>query len=498
MTAITTTISLSTVLLLAFVCRRLVRIYIKPVDIWNIPVDIPDYFIELDREMVAIGQKDAPSKENYRSIFKYFIYGVHAYSSESRARIIYPGVSGTRGSTVEGLEGFARTSVLISAWLAAGRDTIINLEKANAQYDLIEHLCLGLEAGTNPAHPEYWGDICDYDQRTVEAADIALCIWMTRDILFSKLQEENQRKILSWLSQIEEKKIYGGNWLLFRIIVKAILNEMGQYQFEINQDYIEFKSFYIGDGWFEDGKGGAIDYYNAWQMHYMLFWLTKIDPSFDPKFINEVQIKFCKGFQYFISKEGFPAFGRSICYRLAIATPLINMANRYPNNWSGKARRSLDLSWSYFLKNGALNEGRITQGYFSQEEDLLENYSGRASPLWSLRSLVSAYYLKDCHIFWRNIPSRLPIEESSYNIYIPGPELNIEGYQDTSRIVLTRRNSFPSPIFYENTKFRKMSKLRKVMQKLLRRPLRHDNQKTKYGKKKYSSSDLLGDTSKSL
>lgn len=492
MTAFAITIAILIVFLLTLAGRYFVREYIKPVDIWDIPVKIPNYFSELDEEMVSIGEKNDLSKEDYWAIFRYFIYGVHAYSSKSKARIIYPGVSGTRGSTVEGLEGFARSSVLIGAWIAGGRETKIWLDKASTQYDLIEHLRSGLEAGTNPFHPEYWGDINDYDQRIVEAADIALCIWITRDVLFNKLRKKSQHRIQFWLSQIDEKRIYGGNWLLFRIIVKSILNKMGSYQFNVDQDYNEFKSFYVGDGWFGDGKDGAIDYYNAWQMHYMLFWITKICPNYDSLFIKDVQERFGKCFQYFISTAGFPAFGRSICYRLAIATPLIIMAERYPEKWSGKGRRSLDVTWAYFLKNNALSKGGISQGYFKNNENLLENYSGRASSLWSLRSMIIALIIKDNSAFWnKDKEALLPVEKKSYNMAFHSVGIHLIGNRGSREITLKLEKSIMGACDENSGPYKEMTFVHKALQKILKRPLRPSNMNHKYGRATYSNINLF-------
>ncbi|MDQ3138175.1 MAG: DUF2264 domain-containing protein [Gemmatimonadota bacterium] len=39
--------------------------------------------------------------------------------------------------------------------------------------NLIDLIRRGLLSGTDPASPAYWGPITDYDQRMVEAADVA-------------------------------------------------------------------------------------------------------------------------------------------------------------------------------------------------------------------------------------------------------------------------------------------------------------------------------------
>lgn len=474
--------------------RYLIKKYIKPVDIWNIPVNVPSYFEKLDHKIRELGQTRELSNEDYSTIFRYFVHGIHSYSSPLKARIIYPGVSGTRGSAVEGLEGFARTSCMLATWLVAEKNNIIQLDEVGIEYNLLDHLRSGVLAGTDPDSVEYWGDIVDYDQRIVEATDIALCLWITKSILFDKLSTKEKEMIISWLKESCNKKIYGGNWLLFKIVTKAVLTNLDDRKtlLSFDMEYEEFKSFYVGDGWFTDGKDGELDYYNAWQMHYMLFWLSQIEPSYDSRFIDEVQLQFAEGFQYFISTEGFPPFGRSMCYRLAISTPLIIAAHRSPELWARKARRALDVTWSYFIKNGALEAGRITQGYFEQDEDLLENYSGRASPLWSLRSMVIALYSSNTfNLCSKNRTGLLPIEIGNFDIPIKAIGYKVLGDFQMATICIERHSSKNIHSMKNDIEYKRMSALRKVLQQLLRRPLRISNMDAKYKRNRYCSSDIF-------
>jgi hypothetical protein len=465
---------------------------VKPVDKWNLNVKIPPVFSDLDKTIKNLSKNDSLSMNDYEMLFEYFVLGIDSYASKNRGRITYPGVSGTRGSIVEGLEGFSRSSILICSWIKSGRGIVVNLE-GNSQVNLKDHFFRGLMAGTKKTSSEYWGDISDYDQRIVESADLAISIWMLKDYLKKELSKEDIEAILTWLDQVNGKKIYDGNWILFRIISNMVLTDFGfkSYQKHIKDDYEKFKSFYVGDGWFTDGKGGPVDYYNVWQMQYMLFWISEIDPNFDAIFLNSAMQLFSKKYKYMISPKGIPMFGRSCCYRLAASVPLVVMAIKNPSEWSGTARRATDVTWLHFISRGALKDGTVTQGYWGQDEDLLENYSGRASPLWSLRSLVLAFYLDIDHSFWKDDVDLLPIETESYEIDILGPGLKIIGVKNTQEILVQRHSPNPLSSFYINPKFKRMTKWRKIMQKLLKRPLRHSNVESKYGKNIYSSKSLF-------
>ena len=74
---------------------------------------------------------------------------------------------------------FAESLPMISAWIYSGRPSVIqNFD--GQQIDLLKVAKEGLLAGTNPKSKGFWGYICDYDQRIVEAADIALSVWLLR------------------------------------------------------------------------------------------------------------------------------------------------------------------------------------------------------------------------------------------------------------------------------------------------------------------------------
>jgi len=462
---------------------------VKPVHGWLYRVCPPKSFERLDKEILALGNKESLDNDDYQSIFTYLIEGINAYRTPGSSQILYPGVPGTRGLQVEGLEGFARTSTMLATWLYGGRTNNILLNDNNT-FDIIEHLKQGMLNGTTPEHSEYWGDITNFDQRSVEAGDIALTLWLLssrNEDIFSKVELE---QILYWLRGINNVKLYGGNWCLFKLIVNVVLNLFGEHTNKsIDQSYDEFKSFAVGDGWFGDGKNGFVDYYNVWQMQYYLYWLNQLKPEYDFEYLRGVFANFSAGYKYMISPNGTPMFGRSSCYRLAIATPLI--INSTVNKVDfGISKRALEASWIHFIKHSALKGGTVTQGYYRNRAEILENYSGRASSLWSLRSLTIAFLQKPEGEFWTCKPGKLPIEEESYKIDINGPEFTITGDHKTQVIELYRNKTyFRDKNSHKDIK--KLSCLRVIIQALLRRPLREEHLNIKYGRKKYTSNNFF-------
>src|SRR5690606_28227203 len=123
----------------------------------------------------------------------------------------------------------------------------------------------------------------------------------------------------------------------------------------INKLYQTYKNqHYIGEGWFDDPPKG-IDYYNAWSIHYSLFWLDQIDPTFDRDFIRKSHSEFIKFYKFFFSENGFPIMGRSVCYRLAAPAPIVTSsliaASEIPK---GLALRILDATWIHFVEHNSL------------------------------------------------------------------------------------------------------------------------------------------------
>src|SRR5207245_7520944 len=155
----------------------------------------------------------------------------------------------------------------------------------------------------NPRSPEYWGDMIDYNQRIVEAADIALSLWLFRDAVWARLGQKDQAMVAAWLLQVNGKKVKNGNWHLFPVFVNVVLEQLGSpHDLEhAKQHYRRIKKFYRGTGWFSDGpEGNKFDYYNAWAFQYLLYWIDTVNPNWDHPFISQVEEELSSNFRYFM------------------------------------------------------------------------------------------------------------------------------------------------------------------------------------------------------
>lgn len=440
----------------------------------------------IDRHLTEIFLSSSrQDEERYAELFSYLVTGLLHYGTSDCAHVYYPGALSFHSAATNAMEGFCRTLPMIGAWVCSGRPSVIRAFDGR-QIDLIRVARTGLLAGTNPLSKGFWGKICDHDQRIVEAADVALSVWLLRDHLWPQLSEEEKETISSWLLSLNGKAVYHNNWHLFPVIVNEVLSSLGcdgDRALSLKH-YEAFKSFYRGDGWFSDGPDGALDYYNAWGMHYALFWINLISPGMDRDFIDRGLTDFVRYFLYFFSTDGIPITGRSICYRMAAPAPLVAAAVAGIDCVStGIARRALDCIWRYFLARGAVQRGRITQGYYGENVDLLDIYSGPGSPMWSTRSLTIAFYSPPDSDFWTSPLERLPVEQEDYRISIPAIQWEIRGIKQTREVQIIKKNNIGNQV---STRTRP-SRLYRLLTHVLGLPFRSQDPYNQYELHTYSS-----------
>ncbi|MBI2218158.1 MAG: DUF2264 domain-containing protein [Candidatus Rokubacteria bacterium] len=369
------------------------------------------------------------SERDFEGLFRYFLAGYVTYLAPEGSLVRYPGAASRNGPRADQMEGFSRVVPLIAVWIASGRPRTVSLP-THGSIDLLALVKTGLLGGTDPASPGYWGEIAPFDQRIVEAADIALALWLLRKDLWARLSTMERSRIAVWLGRVTRARVYDTNWHLFVVLTNAVLKGLGApyAREEYVAHYLRFKTFYRGDGWFSDGPDDRFDYYNAWQIHYHLLWIDEIDPDLDRDFIRDTHRAFAKTYIHFFSPAGFPILGRSICYRMATPAPLV-LAEALGHSQvpPGQARRALGVTWRYFIARGGVRRGHVTQGYCAEDLRFLDYYSGPASCLWSLRSLVAAFANAPGSRFWATPEAALPVEQQDFDLPIPAVAWRVVG-----------------------------------------------------------------------
>ncbi|MCA0132692.1 DUF2264 domain-containing protein [Winogradskyella alexanderae] len=477
---------------LAFIILTMCTIYYfrilpKSVDGWSDKI-IP---YESSRKMddlvkLEFNDSEKSTSKKFNSVFKYFLRANINYKSKGGALVFYPGEVSNKGRYVNGIEGFARFFPMASSWMYSNNTDEISLDGKNV--NIAELLKMGLLNGTSPGNTEFWGEVKNKDQRIVEAADIALGLWLSKEYIWNTLRETDKTQVINWLNSCVSKEIVDNNWNLFPITIVKCLEALGH----VNQQNIEYinqlysrykKEHYIGNGWFDDPPNG-LDYYNAWSIHYSLFWLDQIDPDFDPEFIRSSHKEFLEFYKYFFGPYGYPIMGRSVCYRLAAPTPIVSGSLINPEVVSkGLAKRTLEQTWKHFINKNSLKDGKFTQGYYEDDYGLLDGYSGAGSCLWSLRSLIVAYYVDKKISLYDSEDELLPVERKNYSITNNTIGWSIYGDSLSKTIILkiesNKNNQIHKLINYD--------RIDQIKESIFKRPFRPNNKKALYKNYEYSS-----------
>lgn len=104
------------------------------------------------------------------------------------------------------IEGFARACWGLGALIADDG------EQGKESEELIEKFRTGLINGTNPEHPEYWGDVEDRDQRMVEICPLGFLLVVAKDRIWDKLDEKQKEDLGRWIGNCNVKEMPDTNW----------------------------------------------------------------------------------------------------------------------------------------------------------------------------------------------------------------------------------------------------------------------------------------------
>jgi hypothetical protein len=355
---------------------------------------------------------------------------VQGFASPGFSRIALPGRASVSGADSDALEGFARTFLLAAFRIAGARGA-----GARAQ-DLTSRYASGLAAGSDQAHPEAWPRISGDrpSQPMVEAASIAIALHVTRPWLWDQLDDRVRQNVAGWLGGFLGRETVQNNWMLFQTVVEEFLCSVGApyREPEIMRGLTALESWHLGGGWYTDGAGRRIDYYNGWALHlYPLLWadLAAGGPRSDLAAALSASYRsrladFLGDYVYLIGGDGAPVHqGRSLTYRFAAAAPL----------WAGAlfgctplepglTRRAATGMLRYFAGHGAPGpDGRLSLGWHGEFLPMTQDYSGPASPYWASKGFLGLL-LPPEHPVWQD--TELPLPAESHDTVRALPDAN--------------------------------------------------------------------------
>ncbi len=365
------------------------------------------------------------SKADFQELLMEIITPLIPYYSEEKAELRL-GVTATNyDRRAIGLEAFSRPLWgLVPFWAGGGK---------SQSFDEIYRK--GLAAGTNPEGKEYWGGFHAFDQRFVEMAAISYGLLLTPEKLWEPLSEQEKEQLANWLYGINEHELPICNWILFAVLVNLALKRLGRkYDPEKLEYYLKgLDTFYLGDGWYQDGDSGQKDYYVSFAIHFYSLFYAKVMEQEDParcSLYKERAELFAKQFIcWFDDHGGALPYGRSLSYRFSqvsfFCACLMADVNPFPIGvMKGLIVRHL-CDW---LKKPIFDRNDIlTIGYGYPNLVMAERYNAPGSPYWALKTFA-ILMLPDEHPFWGAKVEKMP--ELQSQMLLPHADMLIRRYSN--------------------------------------------------------------------
>jgi hypothetical protein len=423
--------------------RRLVNRLSLPVEAGIMQSDYPVLSSSLD---YALSPYTGWTRQHWDELATLVLRGILGFFSPGRSVVNIPGHGTPHGHWVDGLEGYVRSLTVAAPWFVQRGGGEIS--QGITAIDLLDCYQTGLRHGTDPTHKEYWGDISDYDQRIVEAADLAWCLYIACQYLWEPLSTTEKDQVAGWLAKVIGKKVKLNNWILFKVMVNMVLRALGcsYSEREIQQGLGMVEDFYVGDGWYQDGLSESFDYYVGWMFHDYLLRFTLIEdgliPSDAQRYLERVG-RFLTDYQHFFAADGsHPSFGRSQIYRAAATAPIVMSVLVGEETLSpGLSRRLASGSLKFFLTHGMLSKrGNLTLGFTRTLPSMVEGYSCGGSPYW-IGKAFNVLLLPSEHPFWTVVEEPLPVEQQDYSIAIPVAGLLLDGEKQGGQVQLINHKS---------------------------------------------------------
>lgn len=355
-----------------------------------------------------ISNKEVYGKAYYEEMLLKMVEPLKIHFSEGKSRLELGAAAAGYGCRIAGMEGFSRLLWgLAPYWAGGGTDK-----------SMLPAVVEGLINGTDPYSEEYWGDLHDKDQRMVEMAAISNGLLLVPELLWEPLTVQEKENLSNWLYQINLYTQAENNWQFFNVLTNLALKKRGcKYGRERMQKAMDkYESFYLGNGWYSDGKRPQKDYYISFAIHYYCllyaYYMEDEDPERAAAYRSRAK-EFAVDFQYWFDEEGkgLP-FGRSLTYRFAeVAFFSVCIMTGVEVLPYGVMRGIVGRHLRYWIKQPIFdNGGVLTVGYTYPNLMMSEGYNAPGSPYWSFKAFAFLA-LPEQHAFWQTSEEELPERE---------------------------------------------------------------------------------------
>ncbi|MGB3007723.1 MAG: DUF2264 domain-containing protein [Chitinophagaceae bacterium] len=316
-----------------------------------------------------------------------------------------------RNSQVAYMEAFGRLIAGVAPFVALPPD---ETAEGKIRNELLGQIQQSLAHAVNPDSPDYlyWGTPSSR-QPLVDAAFIAQALLAAPEVLWKPLDSLTRQRIISEFKNLRQIEPYNSNWLLFAAIIETFLLSIGE---EINAARIDtaidaINKWYVGDGWYSDGKTFHFDHYNGFVIQPMLVEILKenVAKGRKDKTMYDTAYKRMQRYASFqeryISPEGtYPVFGRSSTYRVGAFQPLAKLAleNALPKEVTpAQVRCALTaVMKKMFIPSSFTKEGCLTLGLVGDKQAAIADSYSNTGSLYLTSLAFLPLGLPASHEFW--------------------------------------------------------------------------------------------------
>jgi hypothetical protein len=316
-----------------------------------------------------------------------------------------------RNKKVAYMEAFGRLMAGIAPWLALPDD---ETPEGVQRKQLREWALKSYSNAVDPESPDYL--LWDTEgQALVDGAFIANSFLRASKQLWEPLDSITKQRYIQKFKGFRRVNPPYTNWLLFSGMVETFLLLVDeQYDsFRIDMALKKINEWYVGDGWYSDGPDFAFDYYNSYVIQPMTFDIlqelqkhrTSIGNGLKLDVVKTRMQRYGEILERLISPEGtFPAFGRSMTYRMGVFQPLVLLSWRciLPESLpEGQVRNGLTTSMKrMFSVEGNYNkEGFLQLGLAGHQPEVADRYTNTGS-LYLSSLVFLPLGLPADHSFW--------------------------------------------------------------------------------------------------
>lgn len=315
-----------------------------------------------------------------------------------------------RDKRVAYMEAFGRLMAGITPWLSLPDD---NSKEGKMRKQLREWALLSYKNAVDPNSPDYLLWDGKSTQPLVDAAYLAESFIRAPKATWEQLDKTTQERYVKCFKGLRRMRPAYNNWLAFRGLIEAFLMSIGEEadEFALAVSAQKLNEWYLSDGWYSDGPEFALDYYNSYVIHPMYIEMLEIleQHGFRTPITSSLAVKRMQRFNEFIerliSPEGtYPAFGRSVVYRMGAFQTLAMAAWKYglPESLSnGQVRSALTtiMRNMYKVDGNFDNKGFLQLGFAGHQPDLANSYTNNGS-LYMTSLVFLPLGLPVSHAFW--------------------------------------------------------------------------------------------------